>query len=356
MKGLFKINPDELFIEVLISDKFRFLRHFFLLLSVLMLGLMNMYIEFSGNNRWARYLLLYLMIFVPIFLNVYIFVPRLLFRGRPYVYVASVAVSIVAVLLLNISIQYLNLDAFTTIYSADYGNVVKYILINGLSVGVSFSLILAATTSIMILQSWLKDRKRITELETASVIAELDMLKNQINSHFLFNMLNNAIVLAKENPPEAREVILKLREMLNYQLKKNHADKVLLKEDIDFLNDLLRLEKLRRDRFEYYIIADEYSDELIVPPLLFIPFVENALKHGNDNTADSYILIIFKIRCGKLHFFCTNSCPLNEAEHKEGGIGLNNIRRRLELIYGKNYSLDINRTTKTYSVNLTVGI
>lgn len=346
-----RIDPNELFVQMLIGDRYRPLRHIGLAIILIGLGITNIYSSGVEDRTWLLNVLVFIPL--PIILNVYVFVPRILLRNHPYLYLLAVILAVSVCLFTGTSVMSRRMSL--TIME-DYGSLLKFISFNSLSTMISFFFIIAGTTALIILQLWLRDRQRIAELEEASNIAELEMLKNQINPHFLFNMLNNAIVLTRERAPQAGEVILKLREMLNYQFEKSHAGKISLEEDISFLDGVLRLEQIRRDRFDFEILVLGEMSGVEVPPLLFIPFVENAIKHGNDNRQESYILLIFNICGEELDFFCTNSVPEHMQNAESGGLGLKNIRRRLELIYGKDHRLDISGTSKTYNVNLTIRL
>lgn len=197
----------------------------------------------------------------------------------------------------------------------------------------------------------------IYELKQANTNAELDQLKNQINPHFLFNMLNNANVLTKKDPDKASQVLMKLSDLLRYQLYDSARDKVLLTSDIHFLEDFLNLEKIRRDNFDFVISKEGDLNGVQVPPLLFISFVENAVKHNNDVSNSSYVNLYFNVADDKLFFKCINSKPLLKAVNsKSGGLGLANIRRRLELLFPAAHLLKIEDKSDTYCITLTLQL
>lgn len=181
--------------------------------------------------------------------------------------------------------------------------------------------------------------------------SELNFLKNQINPHFLFNMLNNANIMVDEDPRMASHILDKLDDMLQYQFNDSTQDGVWLKTDINFLSDFLALEKVRRDHFEYSVAIEGNIEEVRVPPLLFIPFVENAVKHNLD-TNNSYVHIRFCMDESRLSFECENPKPEKTVKRDTGGLGLVNIKRRLDLLFDRNYVLDITETETTYTVKL----
>ena len=217
--------------------------------------------------------------------------------------------------------------------------------------------LIAGITVLVLFQHWVRNERYIAQLEAATLRAELEQLQNQINPHFLFNMLNNILVLIRENSEEAVVILHKLSDMLKYLFNDNTKKEVLLGDDIHFLTDFLNLEKIRRDRFEFTVSVENDAESKFVPPLLFIPFVENAVKHSADAVNLSYIRLNFSITDNMLHFNCHNSKP-QKPRLKNGysGLGLANIRRRLELLYSSHYSLHIQEDEASYTVHLAINL
>jgi LytS/YehU family sensor histidine kinase len=222
---------------------------------------------------------------------------------------------------------------------------------------VKIGFIFAGITAFVLFQHWAQNERTIAQLEATTMRAELEQLQNQINPHFLFNMLNNILVLIRENPEEAVVILHKMSDMLKYQFNDSTKKEVTLDNDIHFLTDFLNLEKIRRDRFEFSISVENQAENQSIPPLLFIPFVENAVKHSADAINLSYIHLNFSIINNMLHFTCRNSKPLKPRKKNEySGLGLVNIRRRLQLLYDEHYSLNIQEDESTYTVQLEIKI
>lgn len=214
--------------------------------------------------------------------------------------------------------------------------------------------LLSASASIKFFQKWIVDKQRIHELETSKISTELEQLKNQINPHFLFNMLNNANVLTKKDPEKASQVLMKLSDLLRYQLYDSARDKVFLTSDIHFLEDFLNLEKVRRENFDFLISKVGDLNGVQIQPLLFISFVENAVKHNNDSANSSYVNLFFEVKNNELFFKCINSKPTVKAVNNTGGLGLANIKRRLELLFPNLHNLKIDDYPETYCVTLSI--
>lgn len=149
---------------------------------------------------------------------------------------------------------------------------------------------------------------------------------------------------------------MKLSDLLRYQLYDSARDKVLLTSDIHFLEDFLNLEKVRRDSFDFLISKEGDLSGVQIPPLLFISFVENAVKHNNDATKPSYVNLYFDVRKDELFFKCINSKPALKSIGSTGGLGLANVKRRLELLFPAAYSLTIEDDTEMYSATLTIKL
>jgi signal transduction histidine kinase len=281
------------------------------------------------------------------YLNIYFLMPRYLYRRRYAVYAACMT-GCIALMALSLAAQVRLLDALYR--SGQFLSTLQ-------SLKVLIPLSFACPMAITLYRRWQTTGIRIQQLENATMQSELEQLKKQINPHFLFNMLNNAMVLVKTDSQEASQVLHKLKDLLSYQLTDSAKDEAFLTDDIQFLNDFLNLEKIRRDRFDFTITVEDEIDGVLLPPLLFIPFVENAVKHNPvSDEYLSYVHIRFRLEGGKLHFTCVNSKPAvaPERDASESGLGLANVRRRLSLLYPEKHLLEIESGVNEYRVNLQI--
>ncbi len=352
------MHYDNNTIQLLISPRYRGLRHFILFTFILFVA-MNFigFMEEDGTKISLIPKLGGIASFIIIFLggcylNIYILTPRLLLKNKLLPYFLSLFAFVVTALMIIIAIQ-------TSIYdsnppSTDPDNL--KVLISMTSSVSSFVFFFAGTATFVLLKQWILDMQRAKELESATMQLELRMLENQINPHFLFNMLNNANIMIKKDPDTAVHIINKLEEMLRYQMDESGREKVSLQQEILFLRDFLELEKTRRDFFDYTISEKGIYDEVEIPPLLFITFVENAVKHNQDSQTSSFVHISFEIDGRELTFVCENSIPQKPLGKGVGGIGLANIKRRLNLLFMDNYSLEHTMTNSTYTVKLVLKL
>jgi len=201
-----------------------------------------------------------------------------------------------------------------------------------------------------------EDQKRMGELEKQNLEQQLEYLKYQINPHFFMNTLNNIHALVDIDPEMAKQTILELSKMMRFVLYEGNKAGVPLDRDISFLQNYITLMKLRyTDKVRINVTTPENLPNKEVPPLLFITFVENAFKHGVSYRQESYIDIGIDVSDGRLQFTCTNS-RIPKEDDKHGGVGLRNVKQRLDLIYGENYTLDIEDKPDMYKVNLTIPL
>lgn len=194
-------------------------------------------------------------------------------------------------------------------------------------------------------------RRRLSALEQERSTAELTYLKAQLNPHFLFNSLNSLYSQLELGTGDPKQTLSALADMLRYQLYDSGQDLASLNKELAYLADYIALQKLRLDNctVTYSVAGDIASQE--IAPLLLITFVENAFKHVSDNLTENFIDIRVRISEGQLHFSCQNSF---EADSIGKGIGLENVHKRLSLIYGERQRLQINKENKIYQIELSL--
>ncbi len=219
-------------------------------------------------------------------------------------------------------------------------------------VAVSISLVMHNYSSI-IKNEDLKNRILETQLKLKE--QELNYLKSQIHPHFLFNTLNTLYGFAIKKANETPEIILKLSNLLDYLLYQSDKPFVLLSDEINHIEDYIELEKMRfHDNLSIKFDVSQYSNDIKIPPMLLIPFVENSFKHGKITDGKLKILINIEIDEKLLSLSIKNSSdpPNDENTH---GIGLKNIKKRLQLLYKDNHTLKIENTTDWFEVNLSLN-
>lgn len=218
------------------------------------------------------------------------------------------------------------------------------------------TLVLGIYTVLMRLAiDWYVIQKQKAELITQNQASELALLRSQVNPHFLFNTLNNIYSLVYKKAEEAPEAVMKLSSIMRYMLYDATTDKVLLEKEIEYLQSFIELQKLRLRHKDYIeLLIEGNADGRYIAPMLLIPFVENAFKHGDKSGTRPGIWIRLTIESSRIVFEVKNRIrKINNASiDKIGGIGLNNIRRRLELLYPQKHSLEIIPEDTMFSIKL----
>jgi two-component system LytT family sensor kinase len=226
-------------------------------------------------------------------------------------------------------------------------------------------LFIVAPVSWFLYKHRLSKNNELTGLKTAlgSSSANLDFLRSQINPHFLFNALNTLYGTSlQENAERTGEGIQKLGDMMRFMLQENMQEKIALAREIDYLNNYIDLQKLRTQTSPDIIIQteiDEQTNTLQIAPMLLIPFVENAFKHGISLREPSHIKISLQTRENELLFDVYNSIHPkagNDPEKNKSGIGLENVKQRLLLLYPKRHELVIRESAKEFFIHLTVQL
>jgi len=203
-----------------------------------------------------------------------------------------------------------------------------------------------------------RQQKLEKERKQESLLSELSYLKAQVNPHFLFNTINSVYVLIKMNPDKAADMLIKLSDLLRSQLYDFSSDKISIEEEINYLENYIELEKLRRaHRVDVSFEKEGLLKGFSLPPLLMIPFLENCFKHLSSNTNRSNEVKIKMIRdLSKLKIEFLNTFDTQSEPQKEGGIGLANVNRRLALLFPDTHLLEIKRTNELFIVNLELDL
>jgi two-component system LytT family sensor kinase len=237
------------------------------------------------------------------------------------------------------------LDNFETIGVANYLNSFVFYLFFSFVGGLFWSFF-----------KWLEQNKHRDNLEKQNLKSELTLLKYQINPHFLFNTLNNVDSLMHENVQKASTALNKLSGIMRYMIYDSEKETVLLKEEVAYIESYISLQKLRiinDDKISFNITGD--INNIQIAPMLFITFVENAFKHSSLKKSENSIAIKLDVINNQINFSCINSLFSSPAEKDESsGIGLELIKKRLELIYPKAYELKFDKTEQSFAVYLRI--
>jgi two-component system LytT family sensor kinase len=212
-------------------------------------------------------------------------------------------------------------------------------------------------SGIRVFQSWIQDQKRRQELEKQNLNSELALLRSQINPHFLFNTLNNIDSLVFIDQTKASDAILKLSGIMRYMLYEANTDIVPLEREIEYVMSMIALLKLRLkdpDFIEFDIKGNPAGKQ--IPPMLLVPFIENAYKHGKKTGKSPGIKFLLDIKEDSITFESSNRYDMQNQHTKDkvGGIGLSNVQRRLILLYDKHHEFEIEKSKGKFSVKLRI--
>jgi len=208
------------------------------------------------------------------------------------------------------------------------------------------------------IKDWFEQEKKLNEIKNTQLTTELHYLRSQINPHFLFNTLNNIYGLTLKKSDKAPEVVLRLSEMMEYMLYESDGEKVPLEKEIKNLSNYLEIERIRqgnnaRINFE---VSGEFQEKKIAP-LLFLPLLENSVKHGiNKAIEGAFLKASLTVTKEQITFIVENNNPLSGATIRRDGIGLQNLKKRLELFYKDSHQLRVDDGRDQYRVELSIVI
>lgn len=284
-----------------------------------------------------------------IYTNLYFLIPNFLSKKRILSYFTLLIISCIVFTPLELICLYWNLSGFDDARS--------YLLQNQFLQYFFMFFAALASSVFKIAKEWLLQERTKRALENKNLQSELSFLKSQINPHFLFNTLNSLYALTLKKSDKAPEIVLRLSDMMRYMLYESNEKTVDLEKEIDSIKNYLELEKIRYG--EKALISFDYEndpgEQYCIAPLIFIPFLENAFKHGLSNSLDKgFVKVSITVKNKLLQFDIENSKTKEAKDERfyKGGIGLTNVKRRLELIFGQNYKLNISDAENSFIVAL----
>ncbi|MFK7937590.1 MAG: sensor histidine kinase [Saprospiraceae bacterium] len=321
----------------------------FLLLFLLLINGMNQGFFFTLTNQLVS-LFFYAII---IYFNLFYLIPNYLTKKKFLNYSLLLIASVLVITPIKVMALYLKFTNYPAaqqelVNSLHYNFLVTYFIVG-------------SSTIFKIVTDWVRHLRERQELQTQTMQSELRFLKSQINPHFLFNTLNNLYALTLKKDDKAPEIVIKLSEMMRYMLYECNEKQVMLSKEVQYIQNYLDLERLRqkKDVNINFEVQGNISDQRVAP-LMFIPFLENSFKHGLNASIDrGFVNIYLNVENKEIDFFIENSkAPaLPQISHKRsGGIGLVNVRRRLDILYPGRHELSVSDEPNTYGVNLNLEL
>lgn len=335
--------------------KYRWLYHS--LFWVLYYGLtMILYLSFHETMSVSFFTMILLQLLAVAafsYVNLYVLIPRLAFSRKYSLYIFAFLITVIACSALTLLMQvgfavFIEKQASVNLWNT-----------KGIAVGAIQSVyVFGLVTGIKFVKDSILNQQLQKEREKHYLETELKFLKSQIQPHFFFNTLNNIYSLTLKQSDQAPEVILKLSDLMSYMLYESTAPLVSLVQEIDYLRNYLDVEQLRfGKRLSVSFTIEGRIEEANIPPMILILFLENSFKHGFKNSIGRVQLSIFlQVADGHLFFRVENPASAEEHTGDNNGIGLKNVRRRLDLLYGDRYTLDIREADSFFIISLKIPL
>jgi sensor histidine kinase YesM len=302
------------------------------------LGPQLMYVNFLTNFLWIG----------AFYLNAYWLTPKL-FSHKKYVsYIGSLILLFGLILAIH---AFLFVDAFS-IHPFSIKRATGFLLS-------TFILAIAISTTFRLVRDRIDADKMAQQRQEENLKTELSFLRSQINPHFIFNILNNLVALERMKSEELGPTILKLSSLMQYMLYETGEDKVPLSMEVEYLQSYIDLQRQRFGKnMPIFVSMDEPEGAYEIEPMLLIPFVENAFKHGAGMIDQRAIHVDLHVKDGVLYFGVKNkyNADSTEVKDKGSGIGLTNVKRRLKLLYHEGYSLQISQNQGWFAVLLKLNL
>jgi len=324
----------------------------------------------SGQINWNEvtknwmHVFGYLVIFLA---NVYILVPRLLLKKRYRYYFVSVSVLVILVIAINLIVPTGKSplpgspsgDSNGMMPPAPDVHMQKPPIMAFADNLIICILLVGAGTTIKLMSKWLSEEKLRKDAEKEQLKTSLALLRHQVSPHFFMNTLNNIHSLIEMDAAKAQDAVERLSTLMRYLLYDSAQSTIELKKEIEFIHSFVSLMRLRHsDEVEVTVLIPDQIPDIKIPPMLFISLLENAFKHGVNYPMKSYIYLEIQIDENTL------DCIIKNSKHKTvtnqgdeySGIGLENIRKSLNLLYEQDYRLDISDKENEFEVNLTIPV
>lgn len=269
--------------------------------------------DISNINLFLSWFRILLVCAVVVYLNLYLLLPKLFFNKKYLFYFLALPALLISGALVIYSLSFINTQIIDTPFFDNLKNLFFFVVI---------------TSSLKFYRENMRKQTLLSQMENKQLQTELALLKLQVNPHFLFNTLNNLYAINLENHEKANEMILQLADILRFQLSVSQKTQILLSDEIQLIENYITLEKIRLYNSVVNLIKIGEFGDYDFPPLLLLPLVENAFKHGKKYFS-------FKLQIINNHFIfeSENEIQMSKVKKYSTGLGLANVKKRLELVY-----------------------
>jgi hypothetical protein len=291
-----------------------------------------------------------------VYINVYFLIPKLVLKKKYGLYISSLALMLILVYLTRTGLNYLLVTKEIWPEAEESGKFLELNHVVAVILGELY--VIGFVTAIKLLVDWTLEIKKNKELAKLQLTTELKLLRSQIQPHFFFNTLNSLYALTLKKSDDAPRLVIKLSEMMHYVLYEVNSAKASLLDEINHINNYIDIKQLRfKDKVESQMLISGNIEEIEVPPLLFLSFVENSIKHGLKESDRVIIKMSFEIKDKNyLKFIIKNSFNPHAQRESKHGIGLTNAKRRLKLLFYNDFTLSTKEKDNTYILYLKIPI
>ncbi len=311
----------------------------------------NGIVSFGYFHIGIWYLSFFVIVFIIFYINYLFLIPRYLSERKYLNYLTSVFTLIIIFFLL-----YLAEARFFDWYFKSGNFYLKNALVFMPNLIFQIILYLLISTGTKFTIDWFKNLELKEQLAKEKTLSEIKLLKSQISPHFLFNTLNNLYSLVQRKSDEAPEAVLMLSDLMRYMLKENSKEKIELVKEISYVKSYIELQRLRLSNpniVKSEILIDNAT--AMISPMLLIPFVENTFKHADITSENAIIEFKLELKNNRLFFNVVNNIG-NRKKDETTGVGLKNVKRRLDLLYPNNHKLEIRNEDNKFHVELELNL
>jgi len=299
-------------------------------------------------NSLLKYILNDLLWISFFYLNAYVLIPRFIYKKKYWEY----SLLQIAIIIALIASDWILFEIFIKGRTFQLRPAILFAIF-------PYLFILAASTAFQMIRDKMKADQLIKEKENENLKTELSFLRSQVSPHFMFNVLNNMVALARKKSDILEPSLIKLSSLMRYMLYEADEEKVPLEKETEYLQSYIDLQQQRFGKnVAVNFSAEKTDNNYDIEPMLLIPFVENAFKHGTGMIADASIDINLRVKNNMLQFTVRNKYDpaSQEIKDKTSGIGMVNVKRRLNLLYGGNHSLFITKNDGWFTVSLQLNL
>ena len=339
------------FREVLFDKRYRVFWHVLFWVMVYMDQILSIFGITPGFEKPMLVVMGFLLDVVIVYFNLYVLVPTYLMKDKIVLYLLFTVLMISIILMYN---YYAYPFPAELIDDPEYG--ISYMIMENIVDVLGNTYMLGMAVAIKLFKSIYHKDKRIQEITEEKLRTELGFLRNQVNPHFLFNTMNSFYIQAKKKDDALPDAIMSLSDLLRYQIYETEKEYVSVESEIEYIKNYLDLENNRRDNLDININASGVSKQIKIAPLLLLPLVENAVKYSQRTDGKRAIINLEIEIKDKISFSIINTKgKVSQIKSPDSGVGLNNLTKRLELIYPDDHQYVFSDTADTYTSSLILG-